>query len=179
MVTIRVREPAFKRVLGRIHIDSEGKIDRPLCNLTSHNNAALPAIPLASSMETTHLRCIVTDSATEKPRHRIFLFCSNHRPEDAVSRDELQSAEHQNPNYNLFATMSGLEKSHRLRKPEAGLIVFQMLDLHLNAVASSERYSAGPIYDIARSPQMIRDLQTMLTNAGVDGDEIRIEEVSS
>jgi ferredoxin-NADP reductase len=32
--------------------------------------------------------------------------------------------------------------------------------------------------NIAEPPQMIRDLQTMLTNAGVDGDDIRIEEFS-
>jgi ferredoxin-NADP reductase len=176
MVTIRVRDPAFKWVLERIQIDSEGKIDRPLCNLTPRNNAAPPAIPVASGMGITSLRSIVTDSATEKLPHRISLFCSNNRPEDAVSRDELQGTEHQHPNYNLFATMTGLEKSHRLRKAAASLIVFQMLDRHLNAIAS--RYSAGPIYDIAGPPQTIRDLPTMLINAGVDSDDIRIEEVS-
>ena len=116
MVTIRLRDPPFKWVLRRIHLDSEDKIDRPLGNPTSHNNVAPPAVPLASGMG------------------------------------------------------SG--------KTEAGLIVSQMLDRRLNAVASSEWYSAGPIYDLAEPPQMIRDLQTMLTNAGVDGDDIRIEEFS-
>ena len=153
MVTIRLRNPAFKWVLRRIHLDSEGKIDRPLGNLTSHNNAAPLAVPLASGMGITPLRSIVMDSAKEKQPHRIFLFRSNNRPEDAVFRDELPGAEQQNLNYKFFATMTELEKPHRLRKAEAGLIVSQMLDPHLNAVASSERYSTGPIYDIAGRPQ--------------------------
>lgn len=116
MVTIRLRDPAFKRVLRRIHLESEGKIDPPLGNLTSHNNVAPPAVPLAGGMG------------------------------------------------------SG--------KMEAGLIVSQILDQCLNEVASSDWYSTGPIYDIAEPPQMIRDLQTMLTSAGVDGDDIRTEEFS-
>ena len=86
MVTIRLRDPLFKWVLRRIHLDSEDKIDRPLGNRTSHNNVAPPAVSLASGMG------------------------------------------------------SG--------RAEADLIVCQMLDRRLNAVASSERYSAGPIYDL-------------------------------
>ena len=50
MVTIRLRDPPFKWVPRRIHLASEGKIDRPLSNLTSHNNVAPPAVPLASGM---------------------------------------------------------------------------------------------------------------------------------
>jgi hypothetical protein len=62
-------------------------------------------------------------------------------------------------------------------KAEAGLIVSQMLDRRLNAVAAPEWYSAVPIYDIAEPPQMISEFQTMLTNAGGDDDDIRIEGV--
>jgi len=42
-------------------------------------------------------------------------------------------------------------------------------------VASSEWYSAGPIYYIAGSPPMVRDFQTMLINSGIDSGDIRIE----
>jgi len=103
-------------VLKRIHLDSEGKIGRPLGDSTSHNNVAPPAVPLPSGMG------------------------------------------------------SG--------KTEAWLIVSQMLDRCLNAVPSSEWYSTGPLYDIAEPPQMIRGVQTTLTNAGVDGDDILIEDFS-
>ena len=54
------------------------------------------------------------------------------------------------------------------------MIDYKMLDRHLKAVTSPE----GPIYFIAGPPQMVRDLQTMLTNAGVDTDDIRTEEFS-
>jgi hypothetical protein len=48
MVKIRLRDPPFKWVLMRIHLDSEDKSDRPLGNPTSHKNVAPPAILLAS-----------------------------------------------------------------------------------------------------------------------------------
>lgn len=58
---------------------------------------------------------------------------------------------------------------------EAGLIVSKMLDRRLNAVAAvfhptNLRYRRAA----ANEPR----LQTMLTNAGMNGEDIRIEEFS-
>ena len=117
-------------------------------------------------------------AAKEKLPHRIFLFYSNRRPEDAAFLEELKALEHQNPNYKLIATMTEVEKSNHPWKGELGFIDHQMLDRYLKTAATPEWYSAGPIYYIAGPPQMDRDLQTMLTNGGVDSDDIRIEEFS-
>jgi ferredoxin-NADP reductase len=173
MVIIRLRDPAFKRVLRRIHLDSEGKIDRPLGNLTSQNNAAPPAVPLASGMGIAPLRRIVMDSATEKLPHRIFLSRSNNRP---VFRDELPGAEQQNLNYKLFATMTELETPS---PPEggSGLLVSQMLDPHLDAAHLRSGIPPDQ-FTTSQGGRKRSDLQTMLTNAGVDDDDIRIEEFS-
>ncbi len=103
MVTTRLRDTTFKRVLRRMHLDSEGKIEGPPGNLTLHNNAIRPAAPLAGGLGRTFLRSVVMGAAKEKLPRRISLF---YRPEDAVFRDEWGGAEQQNQNYKLFTTMT-------------------------------------------------------------------------
>jgi ferredoxin-NADP reductase len=178
MVTTRLRNTAFKRVLKNTPLQTEVKIEGPFGNLILHNNATRPAVLLAGGIGITPFRSIVVNAAKEKLPHRIFLFYSNRRPEDAAFLQELQALEQQNHNYELIATMTEAEKSNHPWKGEVGLINYQMLDRHLKAVASPDWHSAGPVYYIAGPPQMVRDLQTMLANAGVDGDNIRIEEFS-
>lgn len=178
MVTTRLRDTAFKRVLKSMALDSEVKIEGPFGNLTLHNIATRPAVLLAGGIGITPFRSIVMNAARKKLPHRIFLFYSNRRPEGAAFLEELQALEQQNPNYKLVATMTGTEKSTRAWKGEVGLINHQLLDRYLKPAASPEWYSAAPIYYIAGPPQMVRDLQTMLTSAGVDSDDIRIEEFS-
>lgn len=178
MVTTRLRDTAFKRVLKSMPLDSEVKIEGPFGNLTLHNNATRPAVLLAGGIGITPFRSIVIHAAKEKLPHRIFLFYSNRRPEDSAFLEELQALEQQNPSYRLIATMTEVEKSNRPWKGEVGLIDYRMLDRHLKPAATPQWYTAGPIYYIAGPPQMVRDLQTMLTNAGVDDDDIRTEEFS-
>jgi ferredoxin-NADP reductase len=48
----------------------------------------------------------VTARAKEKLPHRIFLFYSNRRPEDAPFLDELQALKKENPNYKLVASIT-------------------------------------------------------------------------
>jgi ferredoxin-NADP reductase len=178
MVTTRLLDTAFKRVLRSMPLNSEVKIEGPFGNLTLHNNSSRPAVLLAGGIGITPFRSIVENAVNEKLPHRIFLFYSNRRPEDAAFLEELQALEAQNANYKLIATMTEAEKSARPWKGEVGMIDYKMLDRHLKAAATPEWYSAGPIYYIAGPPQMVRDLQTMLTNAGVDSDDIRVEEFS-
>ena len=173
MVTTRLRDTAFKRVLRKMPLKSEVRIEGPFGNLTLHKNAARPAVMLAGGIGITPFRSIIVNSTKEKLAHRIFLFYSNRRPEDTAFLQEFQALETQNANFKLIATMTEVEKSACPWKGEVGMIDHKMLDRHLKAW-----YSAGPIYYIAGPPQMVRDLQTMLTKAGVDSDDTRAEEFS-
>jgi ferredoxin-NADP reductase len=173
MVTTRLRDTAFKRVLRKMPLKSELRIEGPFGNLTLHKNAARPAVMLAGGIGITPFRSIIVNATREKLAHHIFLFYSNRRPEDTAFLQEFQALETQNANFKLIATMTEVEKSARPWKGEVGMIDHEMLDRHLKAW-----YSAGPIYYIAGPPQMVRDLQTMLTKAGVDSDDIRTEEFS-
>ena len=171
MVTTRLRDTAFKRVLKKMPLESEVRIEGPFGNLTLHKNIARPAVLLAGGIGITPFRSIIVSATKEKLARPIFLFYSNRRPEASAFLQEFQALEKQNPNFKLIATMTEVEKS--AWKGEVGMIDYKMLDRHLKTVASAK---GEPTYFVAGPPGMVRDLQTMLTKAGVDTDDIKTEE---
>jgi ferredoxin-NADP reductase len=174
MVTTRMGNTAFKRVLHNLPLGTQVKVEGPFGNLTLHNNVARPAVLLAGGIGITPFRSIVFWAAKEKLKHRIVLFYSNRRPEDAAFLDELKSLELENPNYKCIPTMTEMKKSRRSWQGEEGHIGYELISKHLNTVASPALHPA--IYYIAGPPVMVGDLRTMLTNSGVDDDDIRAEE---
>lgn len=169
MVATRMRDTAFKRVLKTMPLGTAVKIEGPFGNLTLHNNAARPAVLLAGGIGITPFRSILFRAAKEKLPHRIFLFYSNRRPEDAPFLEALQALGEKNPNYKLIATMTEIEKSHQPWHGETGLINKELLARYLENAIS-------PIYYIAGPAGMVKGLHTMLNDAGVDDDDIRTEE---
>ena len=65
MVTTRLRDTAFKRVLRNMPLYSEVKIEGPFGNLTLHNNASRPAVLLAGGIGITPFRSIMVHAAKE------------------------------------------------------------------------------------------------------------------
>jgi len=169
LVTTRMRDTAFKRVIKTMPIGTAVKIEGPFGDLTLPNNASRAIVFLAGGIGITPFRSMLVRAATEKLPHHIFLFYSNRRPEDAPFLEELQILERENPNYNLIASMTEMEKSHRSWDGETGVINQEMLTKHLKDAGS-------PIYYIAGPPAMVKGLHEMLHKAGVDDDDIRIEE---
>lgn len=169
MVATRMRNTAFKRSLEVIPLEQEVKIEGPFGNLTLHNNAARPAVLLAGGIGVTPFRSIVLRAARDKLAHRVFLFYSNRRPEDAPFLEELQSLERQNPNYKLIATMTQMRLSNRSWHGETGMINKEMLARSLTGLRS-------PIYYLAGPPGMVGELRNMLNCIGIDDDDIRSEE---
>ena len=92
-----MRDTAFKRVLDIMPLSCAVKIEGPSGSLTLHNNVKRTAVFLAGGIGITPFRSIVFRAAKEKLPHRIFLFYSNRRPEDAPFLDELQALERENP----------------------------------------------------------------------------------
>lgn len=169
MVATRMRDTAFKRVLKTLPLETAVKIEGPFGNLTLHNNAARPAVMLAGGIGVTPFRSILYRAAKEQLPHRMSLFYSNRRPEDAPFLAALRALEKENPNYKLIASMTQMEKSHQPWDGETGPIDKEMLARYL-------RDEVTPIYYIAGPPGMVKGLQMMLNEAGVDDDDIRTEE---
>src|SRR4029077_10568971 len=93
MVATRMRDTAFKRVLGAMPLGTAVKIEGPFGDLTLHNNTSRTAVFLAGGIGITPFRSIVFRAAKEKLQHSMFLFFSNRRPEDAPFLEEFQAVE--------------------------------------------------------------------------------------
>ena len=168
-VATRMRDTAFKRVLGALPTGSQVKIDGPFGNLVLHHDEARAAVFLAGGIGITPMRSMLLQATREHLRHRVFLFYSNSRPENAPFLEELDRLQRQNPNYTFVPTMTAIRGSDRSWQRETGQIDQVMLAKHLEGVASAIYYMAGP-------SGMVRAMHTLLNSMGVDDDDIRTEE---
>jgi ferredoxin-NADP reductase len=169
MVATRMRDTAFKNVLRSVPLGTEVKIEGPFGNLRLHNDRSRAAVVLTGGIGITPFRSILLHVAKEKLPQHIFLFYANRRPEDAAFLVELQQLEKQIQNYKLIACMTEMQKSSQSWTGERGAINSAMLEKYLKEVAS-------PVYYITGPPEMVKAMHLMLTDSGVDDDNIRIEE---
>lgn len=169
LVATRMRDSAFKRVLRMASFDLEVKIEGPMGSFTLHNNPSKPAVFLAGGIGITPFSSIVRHAANAKLPHKLYLFYSNRRPEDAAFMPVLQELEKENPNFKFIPSMSEMNKSAQAWNGETGFINREMLVRHLPNLQ-------GPIYYIAGPPAMVAAIRQMLNAAGVDEDDIRTEE---
>ncbi len=176
MFATRMRDTACKRVLRSMPIGTEVKIEGPFGNLTLHNNTKRPAVLLAGGIGITPFRSMVVHAAKAKLQHKIVLFYSNRRPEDAVFLKELKALERENPHYRFIPTMTNMEDSQLPWDGEHNLINHELIAKYLKPLAPPAVYEGGPIYYIAGPPQMVAEIRSALTNTGVDEDDIRTEE---
>jgi ferredoxin-NADP reductase len=168
MVATRMRDSAFKRVAARMPTGTEVRLEGPFGNLTLHADATRPAAFLAGGIGITPFRSILVHAAKARLPHRLFLFYSNRRPEDAAFLDELQALQRENPNYTFIGTMTDMKRSQRSWLGETGRVNQTMLARFLNGVARPIFYVAGP-------PPMVTGLHAMLNGAGVIDGDIRTE----
>ncbi|OCX68097.1 oxidoreductase [Acidithiobacillus thiooxidans] len=171
MFTTRMRDTAFKRVLKTVELGAELTLNGPGGSFTLHNNARIPAVFLTGGVGVTPVRSIVLQAAHDKLPHKIFLFDSNNRPEDAAFLEELMEAQKENPNYSFIGTMTQVEKSSRAWHGEIGFITQAMLLKFIGDLTL-------PIYYVAGPRSMVHAMRNLLNEAGVNDDNIRTEEFS-
>ena len=165
----RMRDTAFKRSLKTTPIGTEINIASPSGSFSLHKNANKPAVFLAGGIGITPFLSIVRQADHDRLPHKLYLFYSNRRPEDAAFLDILQGLEKTNPNFRLITTMTEMARSSRDWRGETGFIDGKMLARRLGTLQ-------GPIYYIAGPPPMVAAMRQMLVGAGVDEDDIRSEE---
>jgi len=170
LVATRMRNSAFKRVLGALPPGTEFKIEGgPMGSFTLHKNHAKPAVFLAGGIGITPFLSILRQAAEEKLPHFLHLFYSNRRPEDAAFLRDLQELARLNANFTFIPSMSEMEKSKLDWHGERGFIDRAMLMRHSTDLHGAIYYAAGP-------PAMVAAMRQMLTDAGTDEDAIRTEE---
>ena len=166
MIATRMRDTAFKRVLGKASPGLEVRIDGPSGSFVLHRKAERPAVLLAGGIGITPFLSIVRQTAHDKAPHQIYLFYSNRRPEDCPFLEVLAETAKQNPRFHLIATMTKMKDSHREWTGETGFVSREMLLKHLPAIQ-------GPIFYLAGPPAMVAALRSILAAAQVDEDDIR------
>lgn len=165
----RMRDTAFKRSLKKVPLGTVVKMDSAMGSFTLHKNSAKPAVFLAGGIGITPFSSIVRQADHDRAPHKLYLFYSNWRPEDAPFMDVLQNLEKTNANFRLIATMTGMARSKKTWNGETGLINQDMLSKYLSDLR-------GPIYYIAGPPAMVSGVREMLVASNVDEDDIRTEE---
>jgi len=167
--TTRMRDTAFKRSLKEVPLGTEVKIGSAAGSFALHKNPSKPAVFLAGGIGITPFLSIVRQADHDRLPHKLYLFYSNRRPEDAAFLDTLQTLETTNPNFHLICTMTEMSKSNKEWKGETVLTDKEMLSRHLTVLQ-------GPIYYIAGPPTMVAAMRQTLAGAGVEEDDIRAEE---
>jgi ferredoxin-NADP reductase len=165
----RMRDTAFKRSLKIVPLATEVKIGSAAGSFTLHTNRGKPAVFLAGGIGITPFISIVRQAHHDRLPHKLYLFYSNRRPEDAPLLNTLENLEKTNPNFYLIRTMTEMSKSKKEWKGETVPISQDMLFRHFATLQGLIYYSAGP-------PAMVAGMRAMLVRAGVDEDDIRTED---
>lgn len=171
MVATRQRDTAFKRVLGKMPPGTEFKFEGPFGSMTLHRKTARPAVILTGGIGITPFRSMLSQAVKADTGHRLFLFYSNRRPQDAAFLPALQELARQHSKLTLVATMTGLEKSKGDWSGEEGYINREMLEKTVGDLAGPVYYTAGP-------PALVAAMRTMLAEAGVDENDVNSEDFS-
>jgi ferredoxin-NADP reductase len=170
-ITTRLRDTAFKRVLKQAELGFPVAIAGPFGSFTLHQKDSRPAIMLVGGIGITPFMSIIKDATEKKLPHKIYLFYSNHRPEDTAFLDQLQKLQTENPHFTFIPTMTDLEKSAVSWTGERGYINQTMIEKYAPDRTEAVYYSAGP-------QAMVVAMRKLLTEMGVSDDDIKTEQFS-
>ena len=168
MITTRLRDTAFKRVLRTMPLGTVAKVEGPFGDLRLHH-AVRPAVVLTGGIGITPFRSILVEAIrTAGLGYPVVVLYANRRPQDAAFLEELRELAEQDANFTFVPTMSAASDVDRW-DGERGRIDAGMLGRHLAGLTNAIYYLTGP-------PGMVAGLRTLLLDTGVDEDDIRTEE---
>lgn len=165
----RMRPTAFKKSLAEMPLGAFVSMEGPFGSFTLPRSAEKQIVILTGGIGITPFRSMVKHAAEEKLSHKIFLFYSNRRPEDAAFLDELKALEERNQNYRFIPTMTQLDSSGQSWAGERGYITKEMILKYIDNLSAPTYYIAGPQAFVAAMYQMLK-------LSGSDEDNIRTEE---
>jgi ferredoxin-NADP reductase len=169
MITTRVRDTAFKRVLSNVPLGTRVRIEGPFGDLRLHH-AVRPAAVLTGGIGITPFRSILIEAIRSGGLpYPVVVLYANRRPRDAAFLDELVDLAARDDNLTFIPTMSAPDLPGDQWKGERGRIDEPMLARHLAGVTNPIYYLTGPV-------GMVQGLRAMLVGSGIDEDDIRTEE---
>ncbi len=175
VVAMRMTDSAFKRVLGKMKVGDKVLIQillhSPHGSFDIHDDASRPVVFLVGGIGIIPAFSMIKDAIERKLPHKIFLFYSNRRPEDAPYLEELGQLAKQNPSFELIATMTKSGESAQVWQGENGYIDQAMLKKYVNDFNP-------PIYYIAGLSNMVNAMKKLLKDIGINEGNIRSEDFS-
>jgi ferredoxin-NADP reductase len=165
----RMRDTAFKRILKNAQPGFELTWDGPYGSFLLHKNAAKPAVFLAGGIGITPFMSLIKSATHNKSAHEIFLFHSNHTPEDAPFQKELAAFTTLNPKFHFIPAMSDMDKTSQVWSGERGFVNKSMIERYVTDLST-------PIYYLAGPAGFVTAMRKMLVEAKIDEDNIRFEE---
>lgn len=144
MFATRMRDTAFKRVLKTMPLGTEITLGDPFGSFTLHSDSSRPGVFMAGGIEIAPFRSRILHASRSRLPHRLQLFYSNRRSEDAAFLQELERIEKENTRYKFIGTMTQMEKSKQKWEGRTGFIDKQMLSQSMNDLKGSIYYVAGP-----------------------------------
>lgn len=167
----RMRDTAFKRVLGKMNTGDTIQLANPHGSFTLHNDTTKPAVFLIGGIGITPVFSIIKDATERLLPHKLFLFYSNRRPEDAAFLNELTELAHSNHNFTFVPTMTEATKSAQAWNGETGYITQAIIEKYVADMRTAIYYLSGP-------EAMVAAMRKVLAESGVNDDNIKTEEFS-
>lgn len=164
-IATRMRDTAFKRVLGKMNVGDNISVANPHGSFTLHNDTVKPAVFLIGGIGITPVLSMIKDATERNLPHRLFLFYSNHRIEDTAFLQELNELAQRNKNFKFIPTMTQQEDWNG----EKGYINRAMIEKYVPDLGAAIYYISGPI-------SMVEAMREVINDAGVDDDNIKTEE---
>ena len=169
MVAMRIRDTGFKRAASALPIGAPFLLEGPYGNLILHKDIARPAVFLAGGIGITPFRSMIRHATEVGSTHRIFLFYSIRRLEEAAFLKELREIQEMNHRFKFIPTITHPDGIPHHWRGELGHITEPMLRRSLPDFQVPIFYIAGP-------PGMVAGMRQILCDAGVSDDDIRAEE---
>lgn len=169
MVAMRLRDTGFKRAATALPIGTPFLLEGPYGNLILHKDVARPAVFLAGGIGITPFRSMIWHAMEARTAHRISLFYSTRRVEEAAFLNELRETQELNPSFRFIPTITRFDGLPQHWRGELGHITGPMLAKWLPDLQVPLFYIAGP-------PGMVTAMRRILDEAGVSDDDIRAEE---
>ncbi len=168
VLATRMRDSAYKRVLGGLAIGTRVQVDGPFGALTLHKAATRAAVLIAGGIGITPFMSMLRQASRQPTPQDLLLLYANRRPEDTAFLSELQQLARQNPRFRLVATMTDMAHSARPWDGETRAIDSALLQQVTQDLAAPIFYVSGP-------PAMVEAMCTTLVAAGMGEDDVRSE----
>lgn len=161
----RMRDTAFKRILGKMQPGDTISIDDPWGDFTLEDGDEREAVFLCGGIGVTPFLSMMKDASMRKASRKLTLLFSNKTTKDAPFRDELLEIVKQNASLRMIETIT----DDPTWQGEKGFIDRAMLERHLGDITKPVYYVAGP-------PPMVAAMKKMLVDAGLPESQMKFDE---